>query len=92
MLFRLHNPKNAQNSEISGWSELFMAILPSLDTTYPVLILKASRGIIHHGAVGIARTLGRLGVPVYAVVEDSFTPLATSRYLTKAFVWKSWPR
>jgi len=68
-----------------------MAVLPSLDTTYPALILKASRGIIHHGAVGIARTLGRLGVPVYAVVEDAFTPLACSRYLTKAFVWESWP-
>ena len=69
---------------------LFMTILPRLDTTYPALLFKASRDPIHHGAVGIARTLGRLGVPVYAVVEDSCTPLATSRYLTKAFVWKSW--
>jgi len=66
--------------------------MPNLDTTYPVLILKASRDTIHHGAVGIARTLGRLGVPVYAVVEDRYTPLATSRYLTKAFVWDRWPR
>ena len=69
-----------------------MAALPSLDTRYPALIFKASRGTIHHGAVGITRSLGRLGVPVYAIVEDSYTPLATSRYLTKAIVWKSWPR
>jgi D-aspartate ligase len=66
-------------------------ISPRLDTTCPVLIFKASRGIIHHGAVGVARTLGRLGVPVYAVVEDAFTPLARSRYVTQAFSWEGWP-
>ena len=68
-----------------------MGILPILDTTYPALILQAVRLAIHHGAVGIARSLGMLGVPVHAVVEDSYTPLAASRYLTKIFVWKSWP-
>jgi D-aspartate ligase len=62
-----------------------------LDTRYPALIFKASRETIHHGAVGIARTLGRLGVPVYAVVEDRYTPLATSRYVTKSFIWDTWP-
>jgi predicted ATP-grasp superfamily ATP-dependent carboligase len=30
-------------------------------------------------------------VPVYAVVEDAYTPLAVTRYLTKAFVWDSCP-
>lgn len=64
---------------------------PSLDTTYPTLILKASRGVIHHGALAVARTLGRLGVPVYAIVEDGYSPLAMSRYLRRAFVWESWP-
>src|SRR5580700_10663484 len=64
---------------------------PSLDATYPALILKAGRGVIHHGALGVARTLGRLGVPVYAVVEDAFTPLGASRYLKRAFVWERWP-
>jgi D-aspartate ligase len=68
-----------------------MTKFPKSDTMYPALILKANRGVIHHGVVGIARTLGRLGVPVYAVVEDGYTPLATSRYIAKTFVWKSWP-
>jgi D-aspartate ligase len=66
-------------------------MIPRLDIAYPALILKASRGAIHHGALAVARTLGRLGVPVYAVVYDGCTPLASSRYLTKAFVWESWP-
>jgi D-aspartate ligase len=64
---------------------------PSLDAKYPALILKMSRTPIHHGALGVARTLGKLGVPVYAIAEDAYTPLARSRYLTKAFVWDSCP-
>ena len=63
----------------------------SLNTKYPVLIFKQGRSRISHGALGIARTLGRLGVPVYAIVEDNYTPLASSRYITKTFHWKSWP-
>jgi D-aspartate ligase len=58
---------------------------PALDKRYPGLILKA--GTMHHGALGVARTLGRLGVPAYAAVEDASAPLARSRYVTKAFVW-----
>jgi len=50
-----------------------------------------SHSAIHHGALGVARTLGRSGVPVYAVVEDAYTPLAMTRYLVKAFVWDSCP-
>lgn len=68
-----------------------MAALPSYDTRFPALIFKASQGTIHHGAVGIARSLGRVGVPVYAIVEDQYTPLAVSRYVKNFFVWKRWP-
>jgi D-aspartate ligase len=66
-------------------------MVPSLEAQYPALILKMSRTPIHHGALAVARTLGRLGVPVYGVVEDAYTPLALSRYLAKAFVWDSCP-
>ena len=55
---------------------------PTLDAKYPALILKMSPNVIHHGALAVARTLGRLGVPVYAVVENAYVPLALSRYLT----------
>jgi D-aspartate ligase len=63
----------------------------NLDTSYPALVLKASRRTIHHGAMGVVRSLGRVGVPVYAVVEDGYTPVAFSRYLTQAFIWERWP-
>jgi len=68
---------------------IFVITSPDLDPTVPVLIFKSHRSIFHHGALGIARNLGRLGVPVYAIVEDRYTPLAMSRYLTGAFVWQT---
>jgi predicted ATP-grasp superfamily ATP-dependent carboligase len=57
------------------------------DRSVPVLVAKIGRYPLHHGGVGAIRTLGRLGVPVYAVTEDRFTPAAASRYLTGRFVW-----
>ncbi len=42
---------------------------------------------VHHGSVGAVRTLGRAGVPMFAAIEDRFTPTAQSRYLRERFVW-----
>lgn len=53
----------------------------------PVLILKTGSYAIHHGQLGIIRSLGRLGIPVYTVAEDHLTPAGTSRYLAGKFVW-----
>ncbi|MGH9263980.1 MAG: ATP-grasp domain-containing protein [Acidimicrobiales bacterium] len=58
-----------------------------VDRSVPVLVVKVGRYPLHHGGVGAIRTLGRLGVPVYAVTEDRFTPAAVSRHLTGRFVW-----
>jgi D-aspartate ligase len=64
-----------------------VSIGPStLDTTVPVLLLKLSQNVMQHGALGIIRSLGRLGVSVYATVEDRLAPAAMSRYLSGAFV------
>lgn len=54
---------------------------------FPVLILKTGRYVLHHGALGIIRSLGILGIPVFTVAEDRFVPAAVSRYLKGAFVW-----
>lgn len=53
----------------------------------PGLIVKFGDYPLHHGGVGAIRSLGRLGVPMYAITEDRCTPAAASRYLRKAFVW-----
>ena len=52
-----------------------------------MVVLKFDPNIFHHGALGIARTLGRLGVPVYGVQEDRWTPMARSRYLRDKLPW-----
>ena len=57
-----------------------------LDRTVPALLVKIGRYPQHAGGVGVLRTLGRAGVPVYAMVEDRFTPAAVSRYAAGRFV------
>jgi predicted ATP-grasp superfamily ATP-dependent carboligase len=59
-------------------------ILPDHDV--PVLLVKVGHYPQHQGVVGAVRSFGRIGVPVYAMVEDRYTPTAVSRYLTGAFV------
>jgi len=56
---------------------------PDLDPALPVLLVRVVANFpIQHHVVGVIRTLGRAGVPVYAVTEDGVTPASTSRYLT----------
>ena len=57
------------------------------DREVPGLIVKFGNYPLHHGGVGAIRSLGRLGVPMYAITEDRYTPAAASRYLRRAFVW-----
>ena len=60
---------------------------PAAGRQVPALVLNVGRMVLHHGCVGIIRSLGRMGVPVYAVVEDRFTPAAVSRYLSGGILW-----
>jgi D-aspartate ligase len=54
-----------------------------------VLVLKVGHYPLHHGGVGIARSLGRLGIHVSGVYEGRFTPGAMSRYVRGRFVWRN---
>jgi len=57
------------------------------DRSAPAVIFKPGRFPLHHGTLGIIRSLGSAGVPVYAVLEDSLVPAGLSRYLTGRVVW-----
>ncbi|MFF1698211.1 ATP-grasp domain-containing protein [Streptomyces sp. NPDC058257] len=59
----------------------------TVDREVPGLIVKFGNYPLHHGGVGAIRSLGRLGVPMYAITEDRYTPAAASRHLTRAFPW-----
>ncbi|MBV9580862.1 MAG: carboxylate--amine ligase [Chloroflexi bacterium] len=51
-----------------------------------MVALQMDRGLLHHGNLGIARSLGRLGVPVYLFQDVHWAPAARSRYVRQAFV------
>jgi predicted ATP-grasp superfamily ATP-dependent carboligase len=53
------------------------------DTSVPVVVLN----LFTHCGVGVVRSLGRLGVPVYCVHGDSAAPSLRSRYSRGAFKW-----
>ena len=53
------------------------------ETSTPVLVL----GSAHHGGLGIARSLGRLGVHVYVVDANPRTPVRSSVYCRGSFFW-----
>jgi D-aspartate ligase len=60
---------------------------PRLDTSVPALLVRVGRYPLHAGSLGVVRSLGVLGVPVYAVVADRLSPVACSRRAAGRFVW-----
>ncbi len=61
---------------------------PPVDVSTPVVLLKFDANVMHHGSLGAIRSLGRMGVPVYAVQEAAWAPAAHSRYLRGRVLWR----
>jgi D-aspartate ligase len=59
--------------------------------TTPAVVLKFDPNVMHHGGLGVIRSLGRMGVPVYGVHEGPWAPAASSRYLQGRFFWQPDP-
>src|SRR5205807_9086875 len=53
------------------------------NTSVPVVVLKAE----DYGALGIVRSLGRLGIRDYDIDADSRAPTLKSRYCAGNFIW-----
>jgi D-aspartate ligase len=53
-----------------------------MNTTTPIIVLGLAPGQFHHGVLGIARSAGRLGVPVYRLGREERAPAAASRYIS----------
>ncbi|MGW6538814.1 carboxylate--amine ligase [Streptomyces sp. NPDC055051] len=58
--------------------------VPPFDTRVPAVLVRLDRNPFHHGTLGAARSLGRAGIPVHAVVEAADSPVARSRYVRSA--------
>ncbi len=54
-----------------------------VDVSTPVTILNVAT----HGSLGMLRSLGRLGVPMYAVHSARGGPAVGSRYIRRRFTW-----
>jgi D-aspartate ligase len=67
------------------------AVRYPVDVNTPAVVLKFDPNVMHHGGLGVIRSLGRLGVPVYGVHEDGLAPAANSRYLRGRFFWRPDP-
>lgn len=57
--------------------------LGPVDNNTPVVVLSAKT----HGSLGMLRSLGRLGIAVYAIDSDPRGPASYSRYCRRRFVW-----
>jgi predicted ATP-grasp superfamily ATP-dependent carboligase len=62
--------------------------LAGADTSTPAVVLKLDPNVMHHGGLGVIRSLGRIGVPVYGVHEGPLAPAAHSRYLRGRCFWQ----
>ncbi|MQA10557.1 MAG: carboxylate--amine ligase [Pseudonocardiaceae bacterium] len=65
--------------------------MTEIDSSTPAVVLKFDPNPMHHGGLGVIRSLGRRGVPVYGVHEDRMSPAATSRYLVGRWYWRADP-
>jgi D-aspartate ligase len=61
----------------------------SVDASVPAVILKLASDRLGHGPLGIARSLGRLGVSVRLVTPDARTPAGYSHYVARSWVLPS---
>ena len=55
------------------------------DASTPTVVLIASPEPLLHGAMGVVRSLGRLGIPVYVASDGRPMPTDRSRYLAGSF-------
>lgn len=62
--------------------------LAGIDPSTPAVVLKLDANVMHHGGLGVIRSLGRRGVPVYGVHEGWWAPAASSRYLAGRCFWR----
>src|SRR4029077_16215471 len=65
--------------------------LRAADWSTPAVVLKFDQNMLHHGSLGVIRSLCRLCVAVYGVHEGAWAPAASSRYLTGRFFWQPRP-
>jgi D-aspartate ligase len=70
-------PVPLRDEEIAGF----------FDRSIAVLVLNFGQGRFLHGTLGVIRSLGRLGIPVFTIQLHPRLPVGSSRYLAGKFLW-----
>ena len=63
------------------------APVADFDRSVPAVLFKIGHYPLDLGGLGAIRSLGRVGVPVFAFIEDAATPSALSRYARGTVNW-----
>ena len=58
--------------------------LDGIDSSVPIVVLRRTFAPLQHGVLSVARSAGRLGIPVYAVRMSRAEPATSSRYISGA--------
>jgi predicted ATP-grasp superfamily ATP-dependent carboligase/thioredoxin reductase len=61
----------------------------TFDTSVAVLVLNLGGHPFHQASLGIIRSLGSVGIPVFAVQRSPFIPSGASQYISGKFLWKT---
>jgi len=61
----------------------------NFDASVAVLVLNLGAYPFHQSSLGIIRSLGSVGIPVFAAQRNLFIPSGTSRYISGKFLWKT---
>jgi D-aspartate ligase len=62
-------------------------IAVDFDRSIAALVLNFGEYPLMHGTLGIIRSLGRLGIPVFTILRRPRLPVGASRYLAGRFLW-----
>jgi D-aspartate ligase len=79
--------KIARIDQAMGLTTLHRETAADFDRSVPVLVLGFGDYPFLHGTLGMIRSLGRLGIPVYTLQRNSFIADGASRYLAGKFIW-----
>jgi D-aspartate ligase len=63
-------------------------IAVDFDKSIAALVLNFGEYPFMHGTLGLIRSLGRLGIPVFTILRRPRLPIGASRYLAGKFLWR----
>lgn len=78
-----------QRLEPMGLATMDQEFPGQFNTSVAALVLNFGAYPFHQSTLGIIRSLGRVGIPVFAVQRSAWIPSGVSRYLTGKFLWRT---